>query len=118
MSYEGTLVKAPLASRRKIIPPTPQQSSHSSTEAVQSQTEVKDQESGSYEKELESQHLWNARDGTVIARMEEYLNKSDSIKVEIVELQSLLPAWSSRLGSEFEANLEVCESLKSSCRKD
>ena len=38
MSSEGTLVKAPLASRRKIMPPTPQQSSQSSIEAMQLQT--------------------------------------------------------------------------------
>ena len=35
MCYEGTPVKAPPASRRKIMPPTPQQSSQSSIEAVQ-----------------------------------------------------------------------------------
>ena len=49
MSYEGRPVKAPPASRRKIMPPTPQQSSQSSIEAVQWQTEVEDQESGSHE---------------------------------------------------------------------
>ena len=68
MSYEGTPEKAPRASRRKIMPPTPQQSSHSSIEAVQWQTEMEDQESGSYEKEFEGQHRWHARDRTVIAK--------------------------------------------------
>ena len=91
MSHEGTgEVKARPASRRKIMPPTPQQSSHSSIEAMQWQTEVEDQESGSCEKEFEGQHRWNARDRTVIAKMEQYMNKSDSIKVEIEELESLL----------------------------
>ena len=35
VSFEGTPVKAPLAARRRMVPPTPQQSSHSSIEAVQ-----------------------------------------------------------------------------------
>ena len=60
MSYEGTPVKAPPASRRKIMPPTPQQSSQSSIEAMQWQTEVEDQESCSYEKEFEGEHWWTA----------------------------------------------------------
>ena len=52
MSYEGTPVKAPPASRRKIMPPT-QQSSQSSIEATQWQTEVEDHENGSCLKEFE-----------------------------------------------------------------
>ena len=57
---------------------------------MQWQTEMEDQESGSYEKEFEEQnHRWNARDRAVIAKMEQYLNKSDSIKVEVEELQFL-----------------------------
>ena len=54
MSYEGTPVKAPPASRRKIMLPTPQQSLHSTIEAMQWQTEVEDQESCSYGKELDN----------------------------------------------------------------
>ena len=61
MSDEGTPVKAPPASRRKIMPPTPQQCSQSSIEAMQWQTEVEDQESGSHEKEFEGEHR-TARD--------------------------------------------------------
>ena len=57
---------------------------------MQWQTEVEDKESSSYEKEFEGEHRWNARDRTVIARMEQHPNKSDSIKVEIEELESLL----------------------------
>ena len=56
MSYEGTPLTAPLASRRKIMPPTPQQSSQSSIEAAQWQAEAEDQESGSFEKEFEGEH--------------------------------------------------------------
>ena len=55
MNYDGTAVKAPPASSRKIKPPTPQQSSQSSIEAMQWQTEVEDQESGSGEMEYEDE---------------------------------------------------------------
>ena len=98
MSCERTPVKAPPASRRNIVPPTPQQSSHSSIEAMQWPIEMEDQENGSCEKEFEGQHRWNARDRTVIAKLEQYLKKSDSIKVEIEELKS-----------KSVANPEVCE---------
>ena len=58
MSYEGTPVKAPPTSRRRMLQPTPQQSSHSSIEDMQWQTaEVQ----GS---------SWNARERKVIARTE------------------------------------------------
>ena len=49
-NYDGTPVKAPLASRRKIMPPTPQQSLQPLIEAMQLHTEVEDQESGSRER--------------------------------------------------------------------
>ena len=75
MSYEGTPVKAPPTSRR-MMPPTPQQSSYSSIEATEWQTEMEDQGSG-----------WNARERTVIANMEQYLNDSDYLKLEIEELE-------------------------------
>ena len=88
-NHEGTRVKAPPASR-KIMPPPPQQSSHSWIEAMQWQIEVEDQESGGYEKEFEGQHRWNARDRTVTTVIAKYLNKSESIKVEIEELESCL----------------------------
>ena len=68
----------------------PQQSSQSSMEAIQWQTEVEDQGGGSCEKEFEDEHRWTAGDGTVVAGMEQYLNKSDSMRVEIEELESLL----------------------------
>ena len=79
MSYEGTPVKAPPTSGRRMMPPTPQQSSYSSIEAVQWQIEVEDQGSG-----------WNARDRTFIAQMEQYLNESDCMKLEMKELELLL----------------------------
>ena len=90
VNCEGTPVKAPPASRRKIMPPTPQQSSYSSIETKQWQTEVEDQEIGRNEKEFEGQHRWNVRDRTVIARMEQYLNESDCMKLENEELELLL----------------------------
>ena len=64
------------------MPPTPQQSLQPSIEAVQLQTEV-DKESGSGEMEYEGEYRWSARDRTFIARMEQYLNENDSMKVEI-----------------------------------
>ena len=57
------------------MPPTPQQSSYSLIEAVQWQTEMEDQGNS-----------WNDRERTVIANMEEYLNDSDCMKLEIEEL--------------------------------
>ena len=77
MSYEGTPVKAPSVSKRKIVPLTPQKSLQPSIEAMQLQTEVEDQESGSGEMEYEGEKRWSARDRTVIARMEQYLNDSE-----------------------------------------
>ena len=50
MRYEGTPVKAPPISRRRTMPPTPQQSSHSSIEDMQWQAEMEVQGSS-----------WNAR---------------------------------------------------------
>ena len=58
------------------MPPTPQQSLQPSIEAMQLQTEVEDQESDSCEMEYEGEHRWTARDGTVVARMEQYLNEN------------------------------------------
>ena len=95
MNYEGTPVKAPPASRRKMMPSTPQQSSYSSIETVQWQTEVEDQESGGYEKEFEGQHRW-----------EQNLNESDCMKLEIVGLE--LPLGQ-KIQKFMDAYLEVFE---------
>ena len=51
---------------------------------------MEDQESGSCEMEYEGEHRWTARDRTVIARMEQYLNENDNMRVEIEELEFLL----------------------------
>ena len=40
--------------------------------------------------EFEGEHRWSARDRTVIARMEQYLNENDNMRVEIEELEFLL----------------------------
>ena len=53
----------------------------SSIEAMQLQTEVEDQKSGEMDYEGEKKR-WSARDRTVIARMEQYLNANDSMIVE------------------------------------
>ena len=55
--------------------PTPRQNSQSSLEVEQGQFEVEDQ-------------TWSARDRIVIARTKQYLEESQSLKVE--ELESLL----------------------------
>ena len=90
MNYDGTPVKAPPASRWKIVPPTPQQSLQPSMEAMQLQMEVEDQENCSYGMEHGGEHGWTARDRVVIARMEQYLDKSDSLKVEVEEVELVL----------------------------
>ena len=120
MSSEGTPVKAPPASRRKIMPPTPQQSLQSSSEATQLQTEVEDQE-------FEGEHRWTARDRTVVARMEQYLNENDNMRVEIGELEFLLgpedsevdlrQTLSTRGGKGYARRKRVAGSLKSSARR-
>ena len=79
VSHEETPVKAPPTSRRRMMPLTPQQGSHSSVEAMQWQNEMEVQGSS-----------WNARERTVIARMEQNVNESDSMKVEVEELEVLL----------------------------
>ena len=79
MSYEGTPVKATPTSRRRMMLPTPQQSSRSSIEDTQWQTEMEVQRSSR-----------NARERTVIARMEQYLDARDCMKLEIVGLEDLL----------------------------
>ena len=99
MNYDGTLVKAPPASRRKIMPPAPQQSLQPSIEAGLLQTEVEDQASGSCEMEYGGEHRWSARDRTVISRMEQYLNENDSMKVGIEELELLLGPEDSKIDS-------------------
>ena len=71
MNYDGTPVKAPQASSRKIMPPTTQQSLQPSIEVTQLQMEVDDEESGSCDMEYEGEY-----DRAVIARMEQYLNES------------------------------------------
>ena len=73
--YESSPVKVPPPSRRRM-PSTPQQNSRSSIEERQWQ--------------IEMDQIWNARDRTVFARMEQYSGKSDSMKVEVEELKSLL----------------------------
>ena len=61
------------------MPPTPQQSPLSFIEDLQWQTEMEVQGSS-----------WNARERTVIVRMEKYLKESDCLKLEIEELELLL----------------------------
>ena len=53
---------------------------------------MEDLESGSCEMEYEGEHRWTARDGTVVARIEQYLNENDNVKVETEESELLLGA--------------------------
>ena len=64
--YEGTPVKTLPNTRRRMMPPTPQQSAHSSTDERQWQPEMKVQQS-----------FWSTRERTVIAMMKNYLDESD-----------------------------------------
>ena len=70
MRFEGSQVKAPPPSRRRMMLPTPLQNSCSSFEEEQELFEVEDQ-------------IWSARDRTVIARTKQYLEESKSLKVVI-----------------------------------
>ena len=77
MRYEGSPVKAPTLSRRRMTPPTPKQNSYPSF--------VRDH--GRYEEEGRG---WNARERTSIARMKQYLERSFSVKVQVEALEALL----------------------------
>ena len=79
MSYEGMPVKALPNTRRRMLPPMPQQSSHSSTDERQWQAEMEVQGS-----------IWSARERTEIAMMENYLDKSDELRVQVRELEHLM----------------------------
>ena len=64
MNYEGTPVKAPLCPKRRMITPLPQQSCFAS---------------------MEEESRWSAQERTAAARMEQYVNNSDVLKLEIAE---------------------------------
>ena len=77
MRYEGSPVKAPPLSRRRMTPPTPVQNSKTSF--------VRDH--GRYEEEGRG---WNARERTMIARTKQYLERSFSVEVRVEALETLL----------------------------
>ena len=77
MRFEEPQVKAHPLSRRRMRPPTPLQNSYSSFEEEQERFEAEDQ-------------LWSARDKTDIARTKQYVEESESLKVEVEQLESLL----------------------------
>ena len=77
MRYEGSPVKAPPLSRRRMTPPTPMQNSYSPLE----------REQGSYEEEGRG---WNARERTLIARTKQFLERSFTVKVQVEALEALL----------------------------
>ena len=61
MGYEGSPVKAPPNTRRRMMPPTQQQISHSSTDEIQ------------WQEKLEAQSLWSIQERRMMAAMENYL---------------------------------------------
>ena len=77
MRYEGSPVKAPPVSTRRMTPPSPVQNSYASFEGEQ----------GSYEEEGRG---WNAREGTIFARTKQFLERRYSVKVTVEELEDLL----------------------------
>ena len=72
------------------MPPAPQQSLQPSIEAMQLPMEEEDKENCSCLMEYGGEHRWTARDRVVIARMEQNLDQSDNLKVEVEELELLL----------------------------
>ena len=78
MSDEGTPAKAPSSTRRRMMPPT-QQISHSSTDVSQWRADREARQS-----------IWSTRERLVIAAMEDYLDNSDDMKVEIKALELLM----------------------------
>ena len=71
MSYEGTPSKSTSGIQKEGYAAHSTRA-RSRPSRLHWQTEVEDLESGSYDKEFEE---WIARDTTVIARLEQYLNK-------------------------------------------
>ena len=67
MNHEGTFVKAPPCPKRRMRTPLPQQSSFSS---------------------MEEGSPCNAQERTAIAKMEQYVNNSDCVKMEIDEVEA------------------------------
>ena len=66
------------------MPPTPQQTSHSLMDESQCQADLEAQQS-----------IWSARERRVIAGMQDHLDKSDNMKVEIEALELLMdPGYS------------------------
>ena len=95
--FDGSQVKALPLSRRRIMPPTPRQNSHSSLEGEQGHFEVEDQ-------------IWSVRYRTVIARMKQYLEENKSWKVGVEELESF--AGSRGLGCGFQTSLRRSKEQK------
>ena len=92
MNVDGTPVKAPQATRRKDTVPVLQQSLPPPREGTKSPSEeiameVEDQEYCSCGMEYAGEHRWTARVRAVFARMEQYLDRSESLEVDIEELE-------------------------------
>ena len=79
INFDGALVKALPTSRRKLVPPTPQQNPQPPVESMPRQREEEDQKYCSCGTEHGRGHWWTARDRAVTARMVQHLNKSESL---------------------------------------
>ena len=77
MRYEGSPVKAPQLSRRRMTPPTPMQNSY--TFFVRDHRRFEEEGRG-----------WKARERTIIVRIKRYLERSFSVKVRVGELDGFL----------------------------
>ena len=75
--YERSPVIAPPLSRRRMTPPIPVQNSYTSVERDQ----------GRHEEEGRG---WIARERTIIARTNQFLERGHSVKVRVEELEGLL----------------------------
>ena len=89
MNFEGAPVKAPPCSKRGMTTPWPQQNSFSS---------------------MEEGRIWSSQERTANARMEQYVNNSELIKLAIAEVEE------NSLGPEF-SDVDVKQMLRNATRE-
>ena len=89
VNYEGTMAKAPPCPERRMRMPLPQQSSSST---------------------MEEESPWSARERTAMARMEQYVNNSECIHLDIDEVEEC------SMGPEY-ADVDVKKNLRRASRE-
>ena len=97
----------PPASRRRTAAPTPQQGSQQLVESLQRQAEEEDEERGEHERR------WTAKEKAVVPRLEQYLKRTNNIKVEIEELEHLFGPED----PEVDLRRIVMEARKFNCQR-